>query len=241
MAYTQDEFLTKVSELHNKKYDYSLVTYKNISSKIEIICPIHGSFFQRAGGHLKGYGCRLCARKLVGEKCSWTKEIFLEKAKKVHGNKYLYDKVDFKNGSKKIVLTCKEHGDFSIRPTAHIRNIQGCKKCRLSKGERLIMTELEKQNIIYETQKEFDNCISKKNHGIKLKFDFYLPKQNYCIEFDGPQHFTPIKRFGGIKYLKYIKLNDSIKNIFCKNNNVGLLRIKFTNIKNISSIVNSIL
>jgi very-short-patch-repair endonuclease len=58
-------------------------------------------------------------------------------------------------------------------------------------------------------------------------FDFFIEKYNLCIEFDGEQHFKAIKYFGGVKNLKLQQKRDSIKNIYCKNNNINLLRIRF--------------
>ena len=56
----QDNFIIKAKEVHGDKYDYSRAEYKDMRSKIEIICPVHGSFFQRAQSHLLGHGCSLC-------------------------------------------------------------------------------------------------------------------------------------------------------------------------------------
>lgn len=54
------EFTKRCDKVHNKKYSYSLVEYKNNRSKVEIICPIHGSFFQSPHDHLNGCGCPKC-------------------------------------------------------------------------------------------------------------------------------------------------------------------------------------
>jgi len=82
-------------------------------------------------------------------------------------------------------------------------------------------------NIKYVVQKKFKNCINKET-GYKLSFDFYLPDYNLCIEYDGEHHFRPIKYFGGEMSFKKIKIKDEIKTKFCKDNNIKLLRIKYT-------------
>jgi very-short-patch-repair endonuclease len=74
-------------------------------------------------------------------------------------------------------------------------------------------------------QKTFDDCLSTKNW--KLKFDFYLPEQSICIEYDGLQHFKPIDYFGGVKSFNELKQRDSIKDKYCLENNIKLIRIPF--------------
>lgn len=82
---------------------------------------------------------------------------------------------------------------------------------------------MKKNKIKYKQQKTFKEC---KNVQV-LQFDFYLPDYNCCIEYDGIQHFKPINFFGGDDFLKYIKQNDTIKNEYCKNTHIKLLRIKY--------------
>ena len=59
---TTEQFIQKAREVHGDKYDYSLVDYVQIFSKVKIICPEHGEFEQRASGHLNSRGCKYCAR-----------------------------------------------------------------------------------------------------------------------------------------------------------------------------------
>ena len=99
------------------------------------------------------------------------------------------------------------------------------------------MSFLKNKNIGFVDQKIFENCKNIKH----LKFDFYLPRYNICIEYDGKQHFESIKFFGGEKTYKYMEINDKIKNIYCKNNNIRLLRIKYTEYNKIEDIVISFL
>lgn len=120
---TLKEFIEKAKKVHNNKYDYSLVEYKNSTTKIKIICPIHGEFMQTSKDHLAGKGCILCG----GHKKSSLEE-FISRAKKVHGNKYDYSKARYINAKKPICITCPKHGDFWQTPDNHIRG-QGCKLC----------------------------------------------------------------------------------------------------------------
>jgi very-short-patch-repair endonuclease len=202
---------------HGNKYDYSKVNYKGNKIKVEIICSKHGSFFQTPNNHLKGNNCAKCLKIDT--------EMFIKKAKKVHKEKYRYDLVNYINMNSKIKIICSKHGIFKQVPHSHIYGV-GCPTCQESKGEREISYILEEMKIEFIRQFSFDECKNIK----KLRFDFYLPKLNTCIEFDGKQHFESIEFYGGIDE---IKKRDEIKNIFCKNKKIILLRIHYKdNIKN---------
>ena len=117
--------------------------------------------------------------------------------------------------------------------------IEKCKikhsnKYDYSIGEKNIKSYLEKNKIKYIQQHGFDTC----KRINKLSFDFYLPEHGTCIEFDGIQHFEPIKRFGGEKEFKNNQERDNCKNIWCKENNIKLIRIKYNQISEISEVLN---
>ena len=82
---------------------------------------------------------------------------------------------------------------------------------------------LAKHNILFKRQYRFNEC----KNIFQLPFDFYLQNYNTCIEYDGEQHYYPIDYFGGEEGLTKRQQNDEIKNNFCKENNIGLLRIKY--------------
>lgn len=96
--------------------------------------------------------------------------------------------------------------------------------CETSKGEQKIHSLLQKMNILFITQKTFPKCVNDKTNR-KLKFDFYLPDYNICIEYDGKQHFEETSMCEDT--LEERKNRDKIKNKFCKENNIGLIRIPY--------------
>lgn len=102
----------------------------------------------------------------------------------------------------------------------------GCMK--RSAGEELVAQYLDKHNIKYESEKYFSGCINPKTNG-RLRFDFYLPDYNLCIEFDGEQHFKTGK-WAWTKEIKAedIRYRDNLKNQFCADNSINLLRIPYT-------------
>ena len=124
---TKEEFIRESKEIHGDKYDYSKVEYKNATTKVIIICPIHGDFPQTPYKHLSGQGCKKC-----GGNNQLTKEEFIEKARKIHGDKYDYSNVNYINMRTKVIITCPKHGNFKQTPNKHI-NGRGCRDCQYEK------------------------------------------------------------------------------------------------------------
>lgn len=121
---TNYEFITKARKVHGDKYDYSKVEYRKSSIKVCIICPQHGEFWQTPNAHLNSQGCSYC----YGNTKSTT-ETFINKAIKIHENKYDYSKVKYVNAKTNVCIICPKHGEFWQTPDAHINGKQGCPFC----------------------------------------------------------------------------------------------------------------
>jgi hypothetical protein len=224
----KNNWLPDIVKLHGDKYDYSKSKYINSKTKIEIICRNHGSFFMKPGNHLRGQICYKCAFDV------YDTTTFIDKSNIIFNSLYDYTNVKYINNKKKVEIICKNHDSFFISPTNHLQG-QGCPKCNLSKGELKVSKYLESNLIKYEIQKKFNNCFSNKKK--KLPFDFYLPEKNICIEYDGEQHFRPIDYFGGIDTFNKQKFNDSIKDKYCLDNDIRLIRIPFNRYNDIEDIL----
>lgn len=132
-----DEFIKKAKCVHGNKYDYSkalIETLKNKEKeKICIICPEHGEFLQTPVSHLNGCGCPKCGeikrRKNQSESIKMPIEEFIKRAKKIHGDKYDYSKVEYNTTNDKICIICPKHGEFWQIATNHINKGNGCPKC----------------------------------------------------------------------------------------------------------------
>ena len=134
---TQKEFIAKATKIHDK-YDYSLVKYKNMGTKITIICPEHGEFRQKPVKHINGQGCPKCKNQL-------TKEEFISRATNKHNNKYDYSLVKYKNIDSPITVICPKHGEFLTTPYRHLK--YGCKLCSIDdkKGNKKHQDDFIKQ------------------------------------------------------------------------------------------------
>jgi len=208
------QFINKAKEIHGNKYNYSLVKYINNKTKINIICPEHGEFKQSPDIH-KTHGCPLCTKVYT--------EDFIKNAKKIHNDKYDYSLVDYTTARTKIKIICKKHDIFHQIPNNHLSG-KGCPRCKESKGELIIHNILKKYDIEYTSQKTFKGC----KYNRLLRFDFFINKYNLCIEYDGEQHFKIWNLFEkDDEKLKLRILKDSIKNKYCIDNNINLLRIKY--------------
>lgn len=121
---TKEEFVKKVNQIHNFKYDYTKSNYVNTETKVCIICPEHGEFWMTPNSHLsKKQGCPYCAGHMRK-----TNEQFIKDAREVHGDKYDYSKVNYINNRTDIIVTCPTHGDFNVKPDNHLAG-NGCPKC----------------------------------------------------------------------------------------------------------------
>jgi len=125
------EFIWKAIQKHGYKYDYRKVEYNNSYTKVCIICPEHGEFWQTPSAHLQGKGCSKCAGRYLD------KAFFIEKAKKVHGDKYDYSKVNYNKTDEKVCIICPEHGEFWQKPNNHLQG-QRCPKCKIELIKKIL-------------------------------------------------------------------------------------------------------
>lgn len=170
---TQGDIINSFKEKHGDKFDYSKVKYINIDTKVCVLCSVHGEFFVSPYSHIKGIGCSKCwqerrkAGVLKGRKAHWvksfSKEEFVAKAMEIHGDKYTYDKTEYKTSKAKVCITCPTHGDFYQSPNHFIRD-GGCTMCKkeIVKSTPTISNEFFKERV-------------KSIHGESLIFD----KTNY--------------------------------------------------------------
>ena len=173
---TTKEWIALATEKHEGKYDYSKVDYVNDRTKVCIICPNpeHGEFWQRPYHHTRGAGCPKCANEANGERCRSSKEAFIKKARKEHGDKYNYSKVEYVDSDTKVCIICPnpEHGEFWQRPSSHAQG-KGCPKCaNESTSERC---RLSKEDFIKKAREK---------HGGKYdytKVNYVNNKTKVCI------------------------------------------------------------
>ena len=223
----QEYFIKKAIDKWKNKYDYSLVIYKNCKRKVKIIHKETGKMYEQTPvNHL------LYAPENIKLSVRKTNDEFIKESILVHDNKYSYKKTKYIKNQKKVIITCPIHGDFEQRPLSHL-NGNGCPNCNESQGEKEIAKFLNKHNIGYYRQHKFPKC----RNTFELPFDFYIPTMRTCIEFDGVQHYQPLDFFGGKESYEKLKTNDKIKNDYCEDNFINLIRIRYDQFDDIYQIL----
>ena len=141
--WTTKSFIDACNYIHGGHYRYDKTEYVRRDNKVIITCPVHGDFEQTPGNHLYGYGCPVCAgvSKL-------TPEIFISKAKNIHGDKYDYSLITGDISSHcKVMIICPEHGVFQQTPTGHLSG-KGCPKCAVKKREETNLKRYGVKNVM---------------------------------------------------------------------------------------------
>jgi len=230
---SNDKFIEKIENIFGKDiFDYSKTEYKGAHKDITLICKKCGNVETKdPKSFYLGYGCLKCRNKQINPK-QITKEHFLKKCKIIHGDKYDYSKINYISLYDKIEIICPKHGSFYQKPTIHIHCKSNCLECNISKGEEQISIWLNNNKINYIFQ-----------HQIKINnsyhyYDFYLPEYNIMIEYNGLQHYKPIKFFGGQDSFNYLKERDKIKKDYCLNNQIKLIIISYK--EDIDEILNNL-
>lgn len=229
LSVRQKDFFEKAKEIHGESYDYSKVEYINREKKVLITCRKHGDFLQTPGNHVNNKrGCPECglekAIKAGKANPACSKEMFIKKAVQIHGDKYDYSEVIYKNNKTHITIICQNHGKFIQRPDHHLSG-KDCERCMRENQESKKLPALDTFLSSYEVEKEkmFSEC----KLINMLRFDRFISELNLCIEYDGEQHFRSSTLFGGNESLALIKKRDKIKTEFCTKNKMNLLRIKY--------------
>lgn len=214
---------TKTQEQIEKELlnlDYKVLgEYKGVNQKIKVQNLKCGHIYEaQCGNILRGSGCPIC----YGHKD--TKK-FIQQVEELYPNEYTI-LGEYKNNRKKILVRHNKCGhEWEVIPK-DLLNDRRCPKCIMSKGELYIKEFLEKRNIKFIPQYKFEDCRKK----LPLPFDFMVEingKQK-LIEFDGSQHFK--NNSWGVNSNPIE--NDNIKNEYCKEHNIPLLRIPYWWLRN---------
>ena len=138
---TTQQFIEKAKQIHGNKYSYAKTNYINSTTKVCIICPKHGEFWQLPQNHFK-YGCKECGNESTGKHKRKSTEEFIEQSIKIHNNRYDYSKVEYKTKNDKVCIICPEHGEFWQIANNHLKG-HGCPKCgiKITSNAKLKSTE----------------------------------------------------------------------------------------------------
>ena len=223
--HTLESFIKLANKVHNNIYDYSKVEYINNRTKVCIICPDHGEFWQIPDSHLRGRGCPMCRYIKSSAKVRMPQDVFIQRAREIHKNKYDYSYVEYKNTDTKVKIICPEHGEFWQSPHHHLNGV-GCPECGRKFGicEKRVL-EFMKENFNNVEYQYTPKWLRTKRMPQSL--DIYLPDHKIAIEYQGKQHFYPNEIFGGEEEFLLTQKRDKHKYQKCIENNVKLFYISF--------------
>ena len=224
----------KFINIINKRKD--LIVLSNIGStsqKVELKClkcnrnfEVEMSNFVQSSNH----SCPFC-----GKNGSPVDEIEFKKRMKEY-NKENYEIVKYKNFTTSVILLHKDCGKIFSQLPANFLKGRGCPRCykKISKGEQKIINFLSKNNIAFEFQKTFPDLKRK-------SYDFYLLNYNILIEYQGEQHFSPIKGFGGEEKFLQQQKRDLEKRKFAKDKDIKLFEISYRDFNNIENLLSNLI
>ena len=178
---TTEEFIENAKAAHGDRYDYSEVEYVNNKTNVTIICPDHGPFSCTPNNHVSHYaGCAKCkgANPLSAE-------TFVERSRAVHGDRYDYSQVRYKNSYAKVIIVCRNHGSFEQNPTNHVSSRAGCPECS---GRRLTTEKfIEKAEAVHGDRYDYSRVayVNSRTHVTII-----------CPDH-GPFSLTPPNHVGG--------------------------------------------
>lgn len=222
----------EVKEYFEKEgYELLSTEYKGVSQKLEVICPNGHKSNIMLNNFRRGHRCNRCAaiefNKRNKHSIEYVKDFLAKDGYELISEEYI-------NTDSELIVKCPNGHIFDT----NFRKLRRGNRCRFCKniyhGEIKIEKYLKNNNIKYITQYKFDDCKFKR----QLPFDFYLPDFNILIEYDGVQHYKIKEHFGGYEGFIDTKIRDTIKNIYCKDNNIKLIRISYLDFKNIEKILN---
>ena len=235
-----EQLIKEISEIENGDFSYISGIPKNNSEKIAIFHKeCKRSFEIKVSNFLTRKTCPLCAIENIdrGRKTHFE---FIKEMYKIHGTEYTV-LGQYITSKEKILILHNCGFEWLITPTNILRNF-GCPRCsdtKKSKGESEIIKFLNRNNIVFESQKRFENCLGLNKRKLTYDICVYNKQENiFClIEYQGIQHFKSFDFFGGDEKLKYTQCHDSYKRYWCGNQDIKLLAIKYTDFKNIDSIL----
>jgi hypothetical protein len=245
---TTEDFIERSKKIHDNKYDYTKTKYESCFKKIEVICFIHGSFWQTPTGHLRG-GCYKCGKNKQILSKTKSIDVFIKEANKIHNFKYDYSKTVYQKAKIKIKIICPIHGEFEQTPDSHLGG-RGCNLCSNKKMSIFQIKNpigwsfkewLEKS----KNSKNFDSfkvyiieCYNENERFYKIGRTFKKVKCRFSSKKSMPYKYEIIKEITGtaeeiVKLeLKLKKLNKKYKylpNLHFNGNSECFYKVKLKN------------
>jgi len=224
---SQEYVINQFKKVHGDTYDYSLVEYKNTDTKVKIKCKIHGIFEQKPDNHKQGHGCPECGGHMLK-----IQEHIIKEFKEVHGNKYDYSLVKYKNAKTKIKIKCKQGHTFEQLPGCHKKgyNCPVC-SCHIQKTQEQVIKQFREihgdkydYSLVEYIGVDFKVKIKCKIHGI---FNI-TPYHHYSREQGCPKCISNKISKKSIQYIEFLKVTiPHIQYFYSKNGEYKIKNSKY--------------
>ena len=183
------EFIKKAEKIHGNKYDYSLVDYSGNTLNIKIICPTHGLFEQSPNVHIsQKSGCQKCGGEKVSKALKHSKEEFIKKAMKIHGNAYDYSITEYNGHKMKIInVICPKHGIFNVHVESFLSGAM-CNSCKQESKQLKFISEattihngvFDYSKVYYVSKKKKVEVVCQKHGSFFITPDKHLGRKDGC-------------------------------------------------------------
>lgn len=214
---------TIINEIKNISPNIEILTdFKYVKDEVNYVCVKHNYYgHHRIQNLLTGRGCKLCGYEKMSMTNSSSVGEFQNKVHSINPNINVIDDNIGRYGTH--LYKCSKCNTVWSGIFTYTLTCPNCEKVK-SHGEKYISSILSNLNLNFIPEKRFDNC--KDNRS--LPFDFYLPDQNICIEYNGEQHYKPIEHFGGEASFEKRCYHDEIKKQYCSLHGIKLIEIPYT-------------
>lgn len=235
--WTEEYFLKLARDKYGDQFIYHN-DFVDANTIIEITCSEHGSFYTTPRNHLRSeFGCPQCSREHFAKQQTLPWQLFIEKAKDKWGDTFDYSMINNTNyidTKHKVPIICPKHGLFLQKPNNHL-NGAGCPYCLRSLGEEKVALFLTKNNIEYRQQYRFNNDILFCSNKY-FRVDFYLPVQNFVIEYNGEQHYKYVAIFSERTFEQQQERDCALRQ-YCREHKITLIEIPYWDYDNIDTIL----
>lgn len=237
---THEQFIREMLEINS---DIEILgKYTNARTKVECKCKIC-NYEWKSTPHdlLSGRGCYTCYNNnMRGNSQRLSHEEFVKRLSEINSDIEVLG--EYINNHTPIECKCKLDGHKWSPIPSNLLSNKGCPICNAPKGEKIIAKYFKEHGVEFKEQYKFINCRFKK----ELPFDFYIPNLNIAIEYDGEDHYKIFIRSNNQTYEEAMdrfidrKIRDTIKTIYCEENNIRLIRIPYWEFDNIENILDKI-
>ncbi len=218
--YTHDDFVRLLYNVHGDKLT-CISAYNKTTERVTLECNVCSHVYDVLFANCihKRSGCPSCTGRMLK-----THDTFVTESRAVHDEDYEYIET-YKGIDTPINIKCRNCGTtFKQSPHNHIHGRNGCRQCSSSRRTKKLKQYLNEYGIKSTSEKTYPDL----KDIASLRYDFYLPKYNAVIEYDGIQHFKPVKYWRGIEGMLDTQRKDIIKDIYANENGIHLFRIKYT-------------